>query len=265
MADGAPPAEPDGAPLAGAGEAGENPFQIGLGQAGAKRRRKTALAPRKVAGPADCQSIGGTTERVLNEREALFCAHYADPQSSTYGLASESAARAGFSRQGARTAGWRLLRRPSVTARLRKIYSRSIYSPDRVMSNLEADRVAALRAGDIPSAIRVDEILARRLGLLSDRLLLLAEAPTRGAELSEAQRVEARRLASIALDPSRRGPQALPAAHQGTIDVEPGPEALDEENMDLQVRRALGGQGELEDQEAGPEGPDDPDGPEAVV
>jgi len=149
----------------------------------------TALSPRTAA----------KEQRICSPIEELFCRAYADPQSETYSQASESAKKAGFSARGARTAAWRALKRSCVKARLKEIYAASDFSADRVMSNLESDRLKALEKGDIGAAIRADELMGKRLGMFSDRLISVFEEPARRVELDASEQREAALLATLRL------------------------------------------------------------------
>ena len=149
----------------------------------------TALSPRTAA----------KEQRICSPIEELFCRAYADPQSETYSQASESAKKAGFSAKGARTAAWRALKRPCVKARLKEIYAESDFSEDRVMSNFVSDRLRAIQKGDFATAVRCDELMGKRLGLFSDRLISVFEEPARRAELDASEQREAALLATLRL------------------------------------------------------------------
>ena len=170
----------------------------------------TALSPRTTA----------KEQRICSPVEELFCRAYADPQSETYGQASESAKKAGFSAKGARTAAWRALKRPCVKARLKEIYAESDFSADRVMSNLVADRLKALAKGDIGAAIRADELMGKKLGLFSDRLIQTFEDAGRQHELDEAEKRQAMLLAGVLLRlPASPGTLQLPGVNNAETRV----------------------------------------------
>ena len=151
--------------------------------------------------------------RALTPKEELFCVAYADPESETYADGTASAKKAGFAETSAHTAAWRALRRPRVKARLKELYAESDFSPGRVMSNLVADRLKALAKNDIATAVRCDELMGKRLGLFSDRLISCTETPERQRELDDAEKAEARLIAEARLRlpcPAYPGQESVP-------------------------------------------------------
>ena len=136
-------------------------------------------------------------------QEEAFCRAYADPESETYNNGTQSAVKAGYAAAGAHTAAWKALRRPRVQHRLREIYGEQEWSPERVMTNIAANRAKADQKGDLATVARCDELMAKRLGLLSDRVITSRETPERQRVLDEAKRKMAERLAILLMDPMR--------------------------------------------------------------
>jgi len=171
-------------------------------------------------------------QRICSPIEELFCRAYADPESETYSQATESAKKAGFSASGARTSAWRALQRPHVKARLRELYEATEFSAGRVMSNIAADRLRAIQKGDIATAVRCDELLGKKLGLFSDRLIQTFEDPGRQHELDESERREATMLATLRLRlPASPGTLQLPGVSNAETGLKQGGNNGDAEQL----------------------------------
>ena len=67
------------------------------------------------------------------------------------------------------------------------------------MSNFVSDRLRAIQKGDFATAVRCDELMGKRLGLFSDRLISVFEEPARRAELDASEQREASLLATLRL------------------------------------------------------------------
>jgi phage terminase small subunit len=108
----------------------------------------------------------------LCPREESFCILYATIGTEFYSNATEAAIKAGYSERGARTAAWRLLRRPRVRLRITELYreqaGRAMLTADKVLADLEHNRREALKAGKFSDANRAIELMAKVVGLLGN-------------------------------------------------------------------------------------------------
>jgi len=134
---------------------------------------------------------------VLSPQEEAFCRYYADPESESFGNAAASTKRAGYAEAYSRTSAWKLLRRYKVKMRIQQIYSESVWTPEKVMTQIAANRRKADEKGDLSTVARCDELLAKRLGLLTERLIRTEELPDRKIELDAAQRRMAGEMALL--------------------------------------------------------------------
>ena len=116
-----------------------------------------------------------TSSGLLTPMEERWCRAYADPESSTYGLATASAKAAGFSES--HNASWKIRRRPKVRARLAELYSLTIVAADKVMTDLENLRLRAVKKGDVQAAVRAVELQGKRLALFVEKNALILRAP----------------------------------------------------------------------------------------
>jgi len=131
---------------------------------------------------------------VLSPREEAFCRAYGDVESPTYGRAGKSAEAAGYS--GPRSAALKLRRRPRIRARLAEFYELARAAVEKVIADLENERLTALAKGDVASAVRASELQGKHLMMFSERYVL--DMPELQA-LSEVQIVEALRLSRLLL------------------------------------------------------------------
>jgi phage terminase small subunit len=130
----------------------------------------------------------------LTPKELKFCHAFADPESESYGLATESAKAAGYSQP--HTAAWKLRRRENVQRYLGKLYEHTFAAVARVMSDIEHERLLAIKKGDISSALRASELQGKRLGAFIESQQLIVEHQHVMAEVSQR---EAQKLARAML------------------------------------------------------------------
>jgi hypothetical protein len=129
--------------------------------------------------------------RELTPQEVLFCDAYADAESETYGNATESAKLAKYTSP--HNAAWKLKQRPAVRDRLSQIYEKNKANIGKVMSDLEHERLLAIKKGDLSTAVRCSELQGKRYGAFSDRFVISADeqpkhemSPEKEAELDAA-------------------------------------------------------------------------------
>ena len=102
----------------------------------------------------------------LNAQERRFCDAYTDIGKPTCANATKSAIAAGYSEKSAHTQGWRLLRRGPIKQRVAELRG---LSTDKVLSDLEATRLAALGKGDLAVATRCSELQGKSLKMFVEK------------------------------------------------------------------------------------------------
>lgn len=141
------------------------------------------------------------TEKVLSPQVELFCSNYVAIGSPTFNHKEKSALAAKYAESSARNSATALLRSPEVQQRIRELntenLARNNTTIDSVLTNLQHDRQLARDKGDVASAVRVDEIEAKFMGMLIDRGMTLE--PEKIKELSEKEVEECQRIANIRL------------------------------------------------------------------
>ena len=148
---------------------------------------------------------------VLSPKENLFCEFYARVESEVFGRAGASAEKAGYSKKNRYVAASKLRKLPRVIARLQKIYAEALPFVGKVVTDLEALKIAAVQKGDLSTALRATELLGKHLGMFFERSVLTLDADTR-FKYDERVAIEARRLSKIMLEQAgAAGLGALPA------------------------------------------------------
>jgi hypothetical protein len=115
-----------------------------------------------------------TTEaKMLNPRVESFCVHYTTIGAPTFAHAEKSAIAAGYSEASGRNTATELLRKPEVQQRITELHSqnmqRNMVCVDKVLADLEHDKLMAREKGDIAAAIRADELQGKFLAMFVDR------------------------------------------------------------------------------------------------
>ena len=145
----------------------------------------------------------------LTPREAEFVERYSNPESQSYGRATESARLSGYGGQ-AHQAAWRLKRRPRVVAKIAENQEATMATIGKVFSDLENQRLLALAKmpPDIQAANRSSELQGKHLAMFTDRVVL---DPVVVHEYDERRAIESHRIARILLeDAGAAGLGALP-------------------------------------------------------
>ena len=161
---------------------------------------------------------------VLTPKELAFCEAFANPESATFGSARKSAEAAGYREP--HNAGWKLRRRPHIIAKLREYHAAVTVAVGRVLADLENERRLAVEKGDLATAVRASELMGKHLGMFIERGMMTLNDLGRIREYTEAERVEAGRLARLLLmgqpPPLLEGPSAPAAlASDGQAPQEP--------------------------------------------
>jgi len=149
----------------------------------------------------------------LTPREEVFAAAYANPESTTYGRATKSAAAAGYGQP--HNAAWKLRRRPRVVARIEEYQRATMATIGKVFSDLENQRLLALAKDppDIQAANRSSELQGKHLAMFTDRVVV-DEVIVH--EYDERIALEASRIARVLIeDAGERGLGAAPDVIEG--------------------------------------------------
>jgi phage terminase small subunit len=147
-----------------------------------------------------------TTEKALNPKVESFCVFYTTIGSETFSHAARSALAAGYSEASGRNTATDLLRKPEVRKRITELHTanmqRNMITVDKVLADLEHDKLMAREKGDIASAIRADELQGKWLALFVDRQMFIDEPKRR--ELDEKEKAEANRLGVLLINEKLR-------------------------------------------------------------
>jgi phage terminase small subunit len=144
-------------------------------------------------------------ESTTNEIEMLpakresFCVNYTTIGAETFGNGTKSAIAAGYSENSAYSQASALLKNPEIRQRVQELHaenmSRNLITVDKVLADLEHDKVMARQNRQYAVATRCTELQGKYLAMFTDRVV--AQDTPRQIELSEAERRENRRIASL--------------------------------------------------------------------
>ncbi len=130
------------------------------------------------------------TELKIPKREA-FAVAFTTIGDETFGNATKSAEKAGYSPDSARTTGWRLLKDVDVKARILELYDENLkdnrVTTQSVLANLAHDRLLARQAGQFSVAVRCSELEGKYLDMFKDK----ADPAPEKLDLTETQKQEA--------------------------------------------------------------------------
>jgi len=133
----------------------------------------------------------------LTDKEAAFVQAFMRPGTPAFGNKTEAARAAGY--RSPRDSGWKTAQRPRVREAIAAFAEAQRPTLDACMLAIEHLRLEAEAAGDLSTALRAAELLAKRAGAFTERLILGAEDPEVLREYSETEREEARALARLRL------------------------------------------------------------------
>jgi phage terminase small subunit len=110
----------------------------------------------------------------LSQREAAFTVHFTTIGSDTFSDGKNSAIAAGYSERSAHVAASRLLKRERVSNRISELHSenmqRNLITTDKVLADLEHDKVMARKHNQYSVAKGCTELQGRYLAMFRDRL-----------------------------------------------------------------------------------------------
>jgi phage terminase small subunit len=140
------------------------------------------------------------TKRLTPKQES-FCIHYTTIGAETFGNGTKSAITAGYSEKGAYARGSELLRNRKVRERINELHaenmSRNNITVDKVLADLEHDKLMARKAGQYGVAKGCTELQGKYLVMFTDNVNQNDVQKQR--ELDEREAKEAERLAAILL------------------------------------------------------------------
>jgi len=137
---------------------------------------------------------------ILTPKQEAFCIHYTTIGSETFSNGTKSAIVAGYSKTSAYSQASALLKNPKIQQRLKELHavnmSRNMITVDKVLADLEHDKLAARKNKQNGAAIRATELQGKYLAMFRDRIVNEDDAET----MTERERVEAKRIAKLAVD-----------------------------------------------------------------
>lgn len=114
-----------------------------------------------------------STQTKFSLKEEAFCVAYTTIGSDTYGNATSAAREAGYSEKSARTQGWKLLKKVEIRQRILQLHTenmqRNLITIDKVLSDLEHDKVQARKDHQFAVAKGCTELQGRYLAMFTDR------------------------------------------------------------------------------------------------
>ncbi len=137
--------------------------------------------------------------KTLTPKQESFCIHYTTIGAETFGNGTRAAIAAGYSEKGAYARGSELLRNRKVRERINELHaenmSRNNITVDKVLTDLEHDKLMARKAGQYGVAKGCTELQGKYLAMFTDNTNITDTIKQR--ELDEHEAKEAERLAAI--------------------------------------------------------------------
>ena len=145
----------------------------------------------------------------LTPKQESFCVHYTTIGAETFSNGTRSAIAAGYSEKSAYSQACTLLKKPEIQQRVRELHSenlgRSNITIDKVLADLEHDKLAARQASQYGVAKSCTELQGKYLAMFTDRSLI--EDVGKQREYTEREKEEARAIAKIRLSQMLDGEQ----------------------------------------------------------
>ena len=146
----------------------------------------------------------------LTPKQESFCVHYTTIGAETFGNGTRAAIAAGYSDKSAHVQACALLRKPKIQQRVRELHSenmgRNMITVDKVLADLEHDKLAARQAGQYGVARGCTELQGKYLAMFIDRHM--SEDVDKRREYSEVEQIEAHRIAAFLLTSKAQAPPA---------------------------------------------------------
>ncbi|MCK4601744.1 MAG: terminase small subunit [Phycisphaerae bacterium] len=138
---------------------------------------------------------------LLTPKQEGFCVHYTTIGAETFSNGTKSAIAAGYSENSAYSQASALLKNPKIQQRVKELHaenmSRNNITVDKVLADLEHDKLMARRAGQFAVAKECSIAQGKYLAMFVDRHL--TEDADKIREFTERERKEAKRIARILL------------------------------------------------------------------
>ena len=145
----------------------------------------------------------------LKPRPDSFCVHFTTIGSKTYSNGTKAALAAGYSETSAHVTATKLLKQDAIRERIVELQAenmkRNLITVDKVLSDLEHDKLLAREARQYSVAKSCTELQGKYLAMFTDNINQTAEQP---AELTAEQITELKRYAAIATGIKLRKPTA---------------------------------------------------------
>jgi len=110
----------------------------------------------------------------LKPRQNSFCVHYTTIGSETYSNGTKAALAAGYSQKSAHVTATKLLKQEAIRERIVELQAenmrRNLITVDKVLSDLEHDKLLAREAGQYSVAKGCTELQGRFLAMFTDKV-----------------------------------------------------------------------------------------------
>jgi len=140
-------------------------------------------------------------DKPLTVRQDSFCVHYTTIGEPQFGNGTRAAIAAGYAEAGAAVLAHKLLKDKRIIARINQLHSenmvRNMITVDKVLSDLEHDKLMARENHQYAVAKGCTELQGRFLAMFTDRQIV--DDPAKAKQLTEKEAEEARRIAAIRL------------------------------------------------------------------
>ena len=145
----------------------------------------------------------------LKPRQDSFCVHYTTIGSETYSNGTKAALAAGYSEKSAHVTATKLLKREAIRERIVELQAenmkRNLITVDKVLADLEHDKLLAREARQYSVAKSCTELQGRYLAMFTDNVNQTTEEPI---ELSEEEKAIYREAAGKVLKLKLHKPSA---------------------------------------------------------
>ena len=126
----------------------------------------------------------------LKPRQDSFCVHYTTIGSETYSNGTKAALAAGYSKKSAHVTATKLLKQEQIRNRIIELQAenmrRNMITIDKVLADLEHDKLSARENHNYSVATRCTELQGRYLAMFTDRNIVNED--TEKQELTEKQK-----------------------------------------------------------------------------
>lgn len=139
--------------------------------------------------------------RTLTPKQDSFCVHYTTIGAETFSNGTKSAIAAGYSEKSAYSQACNLLKNPKIQQRIKELHaenmSRNNITIDKVLADLEHDKLMARQVGQYAVAKSCTELQGKYLAMFTDNTNVTDTQRQR--ELDERESKEAEEIARLRL------------------------------------------------------------------